>query len=108
MDARRLVPASVMVRVPVEKSKAASPILPGGRAPAFFQCRRPAIIKCSTRKRSPPSAMTIALAEARDPDHVAPDRRRRAAGRRSGARMGWPGGRPRAGAPRMRASSASM
>src|SRR2546430_8413687 len=50
--ARRFVPASVMVSVPAEKSNAARPILPGGLAPAGFQCRRPAIMRCSTRKRS--------------------------------------------------------
>ena len=51
MAARFFVPASVMTSVPVLKSKAATPILPGGRAPAAFQCRRPAIIRWMTTKR---------------------------------------------------------
>src|SRR5437660_1414610 len=59
--ARFFVPASVMTSVPVVKSKAATPIRPGGRAPAAFQCSRPAIIRWTTTKRSASSASTIRL-----------------------------------------------
>ena len=65
--ARFFVPASVMISVPVLKSSAATPILAGGRAPASFQCSRPAIIRCMTTNRSPSSARTIRLPSRRTP-----------------------------------------
>src|SRR5262249_544788 len=43
------------------KSNAARPIFPGGRAPAAFQCSRPAIIRCTTRNRSPSRPMAMRL-----------------------------------------------
>ena len=67
MAARRFDPASVRVTVPVEKSSAASPILPGSFAPASFQCSRPAIIRWMSTKSSPSSAITIRLPRRRRP-----------------------------------------
>src|SRR5437899_638003 len=67
MAARFFVPASVSVSVPVEKSKAARPTLPGTLAPAGFQCSRPAIIRWMTRKRSPSRAKTTRLPSRRRP-----------------------------------------
>ena len=43
------------------KSKAARFCLPASLAPGFFQCSRPAIIRCSTSHRSPSSPMAIRL-----------------------------------------------
>ena len=60
-DARRLLPASVSVSVPVGKSNAASADRPRSGAPGGFQCSRPAIIRCRTRNSSPSRAMTRRL-----------------------------------------------
>jgi len=54
-DARCLLPASVSTSEPRGKSNAARFCLPPSFASRFFQCSRPAIIKCSTSQRSPPS-----------------------------------------------------
>src|SRR5919108_6516645 len=67
MAARFFVPASVIRSVPVEKSRAATPILPGTFAPLGFQCSRPAIIRWMTTKRSSSSAMTMRLPSRRTP-----------------------------------------
>ena len=56
-DARRLVPASVSESVPASNSNSASVL----RVFLPSQCRRPAIMRCSTRYRSPSSPMTIRL-----------------------------------------------
>ena len=106
-DARRFVPASVISSVPVEKSNAARPILPGGLAPAARHCSRPAIMRWITRNSSSSSAMTIRLPSRRRPTTRRPvsafsggstERRRNGVSRRTRCRV----------APAMRRSSASM
>ncbi len=52
MDACRFEPASVKIIVPLGKSNAAKPTLPGIAAPRSRQRNRPAIIRCTTMKRS--------------------------------------------------------
>ena len=58
-DALRLAPASVSVSEPGGKSKAARFWRPLRAAWAGFQCRRPAIIRCSTSQRSPSRPMAM-------------------------------------------------
>ncbi len=58
-DARRFVPASVSTREPRGKSKAARFCRPDSFAPGARQCKRPAIIKCSTSQRSPSTPIAI-------------------------------------------------
>src|SRR5262245_60312219 len=61
MAACRLVPASVRIKVPLSKSMARSPTLPGTFAPRSCQRKRPAIIKWITRNSSPSNSKTIRL-----------------------------------------------
>ena len=60
-DARRFVPASVSTREPLGKSKAARFCRPDSLAPGGRQCKRPAIIRCSTSQRSPSTPIAIRL-----------------------------------------------
>ena len=60
-DARRFEPASVSTREPFGKSKAARLLRPDSFAPGGRQCKRPAIIKCSTSQRSPSTPIAIRL-----------------------------------------------
>ena len=60
-EARFLVPASVNASVPLAKSNSARVMRAGGRSPRPSQRRRPAIIRCNTRKYSPSSASTMRL-----------------------------------------------
>src|SRR6267143_35341 len=60
-DARFFVAASVRTSVPYGKSMAASPTLPGTLAPRSSHLRRPAIMRCRTRNRSPSSSSAMRL-----------------------------------------------
>ncbi len=71
-EARFFELASVISSVPVEKSNAASPTLPGTFAPRAPQRKRPAIIKWKTRNRSPSSPSTIRLPMRRSSRTVRP------------------------------------
>ena len=61
-----------MVSVPVEKSNAASPIFPGGRAPGALPVQAPGDHQVQDQEEIAVERDDDALAEARDPDHVAP------------------------------------
>ena len=50
-----MVPASVRIKLPREKSKAASPPFLGSGEPGVFQWSLPAIIRCMAMKRGPRS-----------------------------------------------------
>jgi hypothetical protein len=67
------VPASVKTSVPASNTNIAKAPRAAGFAPAAFQCRRPAIIRCRTRKRSPSSAMTMRLPRRSMPTTCAPN-----------------------------------
>ena len=56
--ARRFVPASVSIRVPVEKSNAASPILPGSFAPALLPVQPPGDHQVDHERTGRPRART--------------------------------------------------
>ncbi len=60
-DARCFVPASVSTREPLGKSKAARLLRPASFAFGGRQCKRPAIIKCTTSQRAPSSPIAIRL-----------------------------------------------
>ena len=60
-EARRLVPASVSVSEPLSKSNVASAARRLRALPAAYQCRRPAIIRCSTSQSSPSTPIAIRL-----------------------------------------------
>src|SRR5262245_18017825 len=79
-EARFFDPASVRSSVPVSKSNAASPSLPGIFAPGAFQCSRPAIMRWITRWRSPSSPRAIRL-----PIRRSATRARLSAARRGGS-----------------------
>lgn len=68
------VPASVSTREPLGKSKAARLWRPASFAPGGRQCRRPAIIKCSTSQRSPSTPMAIRLPIRRSSRTIRPSR----------------------------------
>ena len=72
-DARLLVLASERTSAPSSKSNAARAPRPPTRAPRFFQCSRPAIIRCRTTNRSPSSAKTIRLPIRSRPVTIFPD-----------------------------------
>ena len=67
IEARRFEPASVSSNVPLEKSNAARPTLPGTFVPGSFQRNRPAIIKWMTRNASSSSSQTTRLPSRRMP-----------------------------------------
>ena len=71
-DARRFVPASVSTSDPFAKSKAAKLCLPASRAPAAFQCNRPAIIRCNTSHKSPSTPIAIRFPIRRTPRTTRP------------------------------------
>ena len=72
-------------------------------APAAFQRNRPAIIRCTTRKRSPSSAEHDALAEPLESDRPGGPRQLPAAARRIAAGTVPPAGSVRSGGRRSRA-----
>ncbi len=96
-EARRLVPASVRVRVPLGKSKAARLLRPPrvgrGLLSSGRQWRRPAIIRCRTRnKGSGPRVQGSEGVEAKAKTMRLPMRRRARIGLAFDGGDGWDGG----------------
>ena len=60
-EARRLVPASVRVSVPLPNCRRASTARLGGAVPRSYQCRRPAIMRWNTSHSSPSSPIASRL-----------------------------------------------